>query len=143
MNLTLKSSSVEQTLEIAGNLAKKLKGDELILFYGDLGAGKTVFIKGIVEFFGVNKSEVVSPTFTLLNEYKTTNFNIYHFDLYRIGESVSEYFYEIDDLLGEGLILVEWSEYLSDYYKSLKSTINIKISIESNERIISIYTSLL
>jgi len=132
MNSNLISASIKETLSIAKDFASELKGNELILLYGDLGAGKTVFVKGIAEYFGIDKSEIVSPTFTLLNEYEAERIKIYHFDLYRIGSSIGEYFYEIDELLDNGLILVEWADYLSEYYKKRKNTINIYIKFIDN-----------
>ena len=132
MNTNLFSSTIEETLTIAKKLAKDLNGKELILLYGDLGAGKTVFVKGIAEYFGIDKSEIVSPTFTILNEYDSERIKIYHFDLYRIGNSIGKYFYEIDELLEQGLILVEWADYLSEYYKKRINTINIYFELLDN-----------
>ena len=78
------SKSVLQTEKIANSLAKSLKGNEIIALYGDLGAGKTSFTKGLSKALNVNPDEVHSPTFTLLNEYNG-KYKIYHFDMYRIN----------------------------------------------------------
>src|SRR5262249_33677969 len=78
------ATSEEQTLQIARDLARSLTLPAHILLYGELGAGKTLFTKGLAEAFGVQDSgEVSSPTFTLINQYKG-NIPIYHIDLYRI-----------------------------------------------------------
>src|SRR6266852_134744 len=78
------SQSEEQTYAAAKELASKIKIPAHILLYGDLGAGKTVFAKGLADGFGVNDvDEVSSPTFTLINQY-SGRVRIYHIDLYRI-----------------------------------------------------------
>jgi tRNA threonylcarbamoyladenosine biosynthesis protein TsaE len=79
------STSEEQTYNFAKELAQSLSVPAHILLYGDLGAGKTVFAKGLAEGFGVkNVDEVSSPTFTLINQYEGGRMRIYHIDLYRI-----------------------------------------------------------
>src|SRR5262245_29082025 len=110
------STSEEQTLEIAHKLARSTKLPAHILLYGDLGAGKTLFTKGLAEAFGVEDvTEVTSPTFTLINQYQAP-VPFYHIDLYRI---------ETGDLRGLGLdeifdapnavVVVEWAERLGSF----------------------------
>ena len=77
------SNSALDTEKIGKDLAKTLKGNEIIALYGDLGVGKTAFTRGIADYFGV-KNEVSSPTFSIVNEYAADKFNLYHFDMYRI-----------------------------------------------------------
>ncbi|MGK7391154.1 MAG: tRNA (adenosine(37)-N6)-threonylcarbamoyltransferase complex ATPase subunit type 1 TsaE, partial [Candidatus Cyclobacteriaceae bacterium M2_1C_046] len=86
MEKELTSESVEQTKEIARNFACKLKPGDVVCLKGDLGAGKTHFVKGMAGAFGIDESEVQSPTFTLINEYEGS-LSLYHFDCYRM-ESV-------------------------------------------------------
>ena len=77
-----KSGSIEETFQIAGDLAKQLKKGDVLRFEGDLGAGKTTFIKGLAQGLGlVNEDEVKSPTFVIMHIYQTP-IPIYHFDLY-------------------------------------------------------------
>lgn len=102
------SNSEKETLKIAEEFALKLKPSDIVLLDGDLGAGKTVFSKGIVNALSGGKVVAVSPTFVLVNVYNTTP-PIYHFDLYRINDvseldaiGAEEYFY------GDGISLVEW-----------------------------------
>ena len=104
------SKSREETFEIAERFAKSLVPGDIVLLYGDLGAGKTVFSKGIVSALSDKKIDAVSPTFVIVNIYDTTP-PIYHFDLYRIGDEseldaigAEEYFF------GSGVCLVEWPE---------------------------------
>ena len=110
------STSEEQTYNLARDLAKSLSTPAHILLYGDLGAGKTVFAKGLAEGFGVtNVDEVSSPTFTLINQYEG-RVKIYHIDLYRIetgaldGLGLEEIF---DD--PNAAVIVEWADRLGSF----------------------------
>lgn len=136
------SNSVVNTEKIGKDLAKTLKGNEIIALYGDLGVGKTAFTRGIADYFGV-KDEVSSPTFSIVNEYVADKFNLYHFDMYRIKtveDLESTGFFEY---LGNNILVIEWSENIEDYLPKdiIKVTIN-KINSESdnneNQRIITI-----
>ena len=86
------SHSEEETIRFADEFASKLNGHSKIVLSGDLGSGKTKFTEGLLRHFGL-EDEISSPTFTIVNEYKTTKFPIFHFDVYRLSD-VSE-FYEI------------------------------------------------
>lgn len=100
--------SVEETEKIAFDLSKKLNGTEVIAMYGDLGAGKTAFTRGLVE--GLKIDDIVSsPTFSLVNEYRG-DFSVYHFDMYRIDSWEDLYSIGFFDYIGNGLIVIEWSE---------------------------------
>ena len=110
------STSEEQTFNIAKEFAVSLKIPAHILLFGDLGAGKTVFAKGLAAGFGVNDvDEVSSPTFTLINQY-SGRLKIYHIDLYRIetgalgGLGLEEIF---DD--SNAAVIVEWAERLGSF----------------------------
>lgn len=107
------SNSVEETLKIARNFAKTVKPGDVICLEGDLGAGKTHFVKGFVEAFELAGNVVTSPTFTIINEYDGS-LPIYHFDCYRLKNieealeiGVEEYLY------GTGICLIEWPEKIS------------------------------
>ncbi len=100
----------EETFEIGLNFAKNLSGDEVIFMTGEAGAGKTVFTKGLAKAIGV-KDEILSPTFPLVCVYNAENFELFHFDMYRI--SSEEEAYEaglIDMIYGSGIKVIEWSE---------------------------------
>jgi tRNA threonylcarbamoyladenosine biosynthesis protein TsaE len=110
------SQSEEQTYATAKELARTSKIPAHILLYGDLGAGKTVFAKGLADGFGVSDvDEVSSPTFTLINQY-AGQIRIYHIDLYRIetgvldGLGLEEIF---DD--SNAAVIVEWAEHLGKF----------------------------
>ncbi|MDD5129125.1 MAG: tRNA (adenosine(37)-N6)-threonylcarbamoyltransferase complex ATPase subunit type 1 TsaE [Candidatus Omnitrophica bacterium] len=106
------STSVNQTLKIGRLLAQKLSGGEIILLSGSLGAGKTVLAKGIAQGLGIDRYNVVSPTFVFLRVYKGKHF-LNHFDFYRIGNpkeilalGYEEYFYS------DSISVIEWPERL-------------------------------
>ena len=113
------SQSEEQTYAAAKELARSLKIPAHILLYGDLGAGKTVFAKGLADGLGVRDvDEVSSPTFTLVNQY-SGRVRIYHIDLYRIetgaleGLGLEEIFDDPD-----AAVIVEWAERLGQFETS-------------------------
>lgn len=95
-------------------LAPILKKGDVVLFFGDLGAGKTTFIRGLIQGLTGSETNVVSPTFTLVQTYKTPHAMVYHYDLYRLKDNDSAALYELgwDDGLMDGITLVEWSERL-------------------------------
>ncbi len=106
--------SSEETFNIGKALGKLLKQGDVIAFFGELGAGKTVFAQGIAQGIDV-KEYVTSPTFTIINEYQGA-LPLYHFDVYRLEEpeellelGYEEYFY------GEGITVIEWAEKITDY----------------------------
>ena len=132
------SLSEEETKAIAKELATELKPGDIVLFFADLGAGKSVFSKGIATALGVDESIVRSPTFTLMNIYSGGKYEIYHFDLYRISdvEELDYLGYE-DFFYSNGISLVEWAEKLDDYAPA--NAIKVFITIgEDNKREIRI-----
>ena len=104
------SHSPEETLALAKKLARTFKGDEVVFLIGELGAGKTVFAKGIAAGLGLkNTHQVCSPTFTLMNVY-FARVPIYHFDLYRLAKAAEITDLGFEDYIGEGVVVVEWAE---------------------------------
>ena len=121
-----KSKSEKDTMHIGSLLAQSLKGNEIIAFHGEMGAGKTVFTRGIADFFCLEK-EVCSPTFSILNVYESHTVNIYHFDIYRIETLSNLESTGFFDYLNKGIIIIEWSENLN--IESLCDNI-IKVTIK-------------
>lgn len=137
------SSSVEETQGIGFNFAKSLKKGDVIAFYGDLGVGKTEFIRGICKFYNIN-SGVSSPTYTIINEYDGQNekrpVKLFHLDLYRIKESeelinIGYYDYVFQD---DGITLIEWAENSFDELPEKHIKVMIEPILENNKRIVKI-----
>ncbi len=107
------SHNESETKEIAYKLASKLKQCDTIILSGDLGSGKTKFTEGFLSFWGL-ENEISSPTFTIVNEYKTDNTNIYHLDVYRLENS--DEFISIGGLeyFENGICIIEWGELIED-----------------------------
>lgn len=129
-NYHLKTNSENETKIIARKLASFLKEKDIIVLTGELGCGKTKFTEGILSFFGL-EDEISSPTFNIVNEYKTNNINLYHFDIYRL-EDIDE-FYEIggEEYFEKGICIIEWGELLNPILP--KDYILIKIvPVENN-----------
>lgn len=101
--------SERETFELGADLAKQLKPGTVVALSGDLGCGKTAFVKGVVSYFG-DEQDVTSPTFTLVNEYDGS-MPLYHFDVYRLeNASVEECDWMDDYLFGDGVCLIEWAD---------------------------------
>ena len=130
------SNSAEQTFDAGKALAARLAPGDVIAFHGDLGAGKTVFVRGLAAGLGLD-ARVTSPTFTIVNEYDG-KIPLFHFDMYRL--SGSDELFEIgweDYLSRGGICAVEWSEITEDAFP--ENTINIHIKkIDDNSREITI-----
>ena len=104
------TNSEKETFEVGKNLAKGFKGMEIVFLVGELGAGKTVFAKGIAAGLGIKDArQVCSPSFTLINIYQA-KYPIYHVDFYRLEKSAEILDLGWEDYIGEGVIIVEWAE---------------------------------
>jgi len=115
---TLKSETPEATFELGERLGRELRGGDVVLLRGGLGAGKTLFTKGIVRSLGFDADEVTSPSFTLVNLYKTSEHNIYHIDLWRVDEGANAAFaVGLDEILEDprSIVIVEWAERLGGF----------------------------
>lgn len=97
------------TRKLGAQIAGGLHPGDVIALSGELGAGKTTLVRGILRALGVTE-EVPSPTFTLVQSYQTETLAVYHFDLYRLGSAAEMAELGIEDALDEGAILVEWPE---------------------------------
>ena len=141
--MIITSSSSEETEIIGEKLGKKLTGNEIICFYGDLGVGKTTFIRGLAR--NINCEDLVSsPTFTILHEYNNKNkFKIFHFDMYRVTSFDDLESTGFFDFINTGVILIEWAENIEHELNNLKNIIKINIQKKvgqnfENTRIIEI-----
>ena len=104
--------SEQETAKAGRALAQQLRGGEVLLLSGDLGAGKTAFVRGLAEGLGIDPGDVTSPTFTLVQEYHGGRLALFHVDLYRLKPV------EVDDLgldemaLAGGILAIEWPDRL-------------------------------
>ena len=132
------SHSPEETLQLGKSLGSSLAAGDIILLFGDLGAGKTHFTQGICYGLELDKDFCIrSPTFTLINEYPG-RLPIYHIDLYRIDNQEEIYALGLEEILyNRGVTIVEWSEKLRSARKPDKLILNIQDRIEINIKIIS------
>jgi tRNA threonylcarbamoyl adenosine modification protein YjeE len=115
---TLSASSSEAMNALGAALGKCLRTGDVVLLYGNLGAGKTTFSRGLIQAIDPDATEVVSPTFTLVQSYDAGGTVLYHYDLYRLETGDASTLTELgwDDAITNGITLVEWSERLSDDY---------------------------
>ena len=132
MNYKYTSKSVDDTLELAQNIESEKFPGMVICLNGDLGSGKTVFVKGFAQALGIEEN-ITSPTFTIVKEYLNGEMPLYHMDVYRIDENqefgVEDYFNK------EGVTIIEWSELIEERLPQERLEINIKI-VDENTRIL-------
>lgn len=136
---TIISKSPEETMLAGKAFAARLRSGDVVALCGDLGAGKTQFTKGLVSAFGGDPSEVSSPTFTLINEYRDGSLPVFHFDLYRLEDNRElpqmgwlDYLEE-----AEGVLVVEWADKFREALP--KGTIFVRFEIcDGNERLLRI-----
>lgn len=129
------SDSVEKTIELGKKIARLLKSGEIICLFGQLGAGKTVFTKGIALGLGIERREIISPSFLLIREYRN-KIPLYHFDLYRLQSpqdifalGYEEYFYD------DGITVIEWAERLKYLLPAEYLKIEFKIAGKTRRKI--------
>jgi len=114
----------EETEALGGKLALRLKPGDVIAFYGDLGAGKTAFTRGLAKGLGICEP-VTSPTYTIVNEYLSGRMPLFHFDMYRLGSADELFDIGWEDYLERGgVCAVEWSENVEE---ALEDAIRVSI----------------
>lgn len=136
--LQIISNSEQETIEFAYKIAKQLNRNTIIVLTGDLGSGKTKFTEGILKYYGL-ENEISSPTFTLVNEYNTEKFNIYHFDVYRLSDEDEFYAIGGEEYFEKGACIIEWGEMIENLLP--KNYIKLSFSKDEtneNRRIINI-----
>jgi tRNA threonylcarbamoyladenosine biosynthesis protein TsaE len=111
------SNNEQETFDLGVRIGEQLRGGEVLLLNGSLGAGKTVFVKGIAQALDVDEDDVSSPSFTLVNPYRGRRL-LYHIDLYRLDEGASAaHAVDLDELLSdeEAVTIIEWAERMGKY----------------------------
>jgi tRNA threonylcarbamoyladenosine biosynthesis protein TsaE len=107
---TIATASESETTAVGRELAGTLRAGDVVLLYGDLGAGKTAFVKGLAEGLGVAREEVSSPTFTLVQEYRGGRLTLFHVDLYRLDDAREVFDLGLDEIAADGVLAIEWAE---------------------------------
>ena len=123
--MQIRTHSPEETEAIGRKIAAKLLPGDIIAYYGDLGAGKTAFTRGLAAGLGVTE-QVTSPTYTIVNEYLSGRLPLFHFDMYRLDSADDLFDIGWEDYLARGgVCAVEWSENVEE---ALSGAIRITVS---------------
>lgn len=112
------SRAEAETFAHGERVGKQLGGGEILLLEGQLGAGKTVFVKGLAHGLGLDPSDVTSPSFTLVNRHDAGRLTLYHLDLYRLDAgATAAHAVDLDELLADehAVIVIEWAERMGGY----------------------------
>ena len=137
MNVTLEIPSLDKINQVAREFIRNMGDATVFAFYGNMGAGKTTFIKAICEELGINEG-VNSPTFAIVNEYRsdTTGELVYHFDFYRINKIEEVYDLGYEDYFYSGaLCFLEWSEKVEELLPPETVMVTIK-EVENSARMV-------
>ena len=128
--MIVQSFCAEDTYEIGKKIGQEAQPGQVICLYGDLGVGKTVFTKGLADGLGITEP-IQSPTFTIVREYEEGRLQLYHFDVYRIGdiEEMDEIGYE-DYFYGNGVCLIEWADLIRELLPEETGRITIEKDLE-------------
>ena len=128
--------SAEETAVLARKIAFHLSPRDVILLKGDLGAGKSTFARALIQALCGDKTEVPSPTFTLVQTYEAPRFVIWHFDLYRLKHPEEVYELGIEEAYGNGVSLIEWPERLGKNLPKGVLEIELLYGNHDNDRIL-------
>ena len=132
------SSSVQETEALGRALAQHLTPGTVVAFTGDLGAGKTAFVRGMAQGLGIAQ-RVTSPTFTIVNEYEGGRLPLFHFDMYRLGSADDLFDIGWEDFLRRGgVCAVEWSETVQEALDADTIYVDIRRGAEDNQRVLPI-----
>ena len=132
------SNSVAGTEALGEALARRLEPGAVVAFTGDLGAGKTAFVRGMARGLGIGE-RVTSPTFTIVNEYEGGRLPLFHFDMYRLGSADELYGIGWEDyLVRGGVCAVEWSENIREALEEGCILVDIRRGENDDQRIIRI-----
>jgi tRNA threonylcarbamoyladenosine biosynthesis protein TsaE len=124
------SNSEHETVDAGRALAERLHAGDVLLLYGDLGAGKTAFVRGLARGLGAPDEDVSSPTFTLVQEYRGERLTLFHADLYRLtpAEAADLALHEIGE---DGVLAIEWADRLAG---PPSATVTIRIDTLGTDR---------
>ncbi len=132
--MTIISNNEAETEAAGERFARTLRDGAVVALYGDLGAGKTAFVRGMARGLGIG-ARVSSPTFTIVNEYLGER-ELYHFDMYRLGSPEELFDIGWEDYLSRGgVCAVEWSENVSDAFEGDEITVRIEKTGDETRKI--------
>ena len=120
---TTVTGSEQETFALGEDLARRLKPGTFVLLHGDLGAGKTAFVRGLASGLGVNPADVSSPTFVLIQQYRG-RLPLTHVDLYRLENHAAVDDLGLEELVADGVMAVEWAERLP---RPLEGSVTVRI----------------
>lgn len=128
--MQITTHSADETQALGQKLASRLAPGDVIAYFGDLGAGKTAFTRGLAQGLGIT-DPVTSPTYTIVNEYLSGRIPLFHFDMYRLSSSDELFDIGWEDYLSRGgVCAVEWSENVED---ALQDAIHVTIEKDADE----------
>ena len=128
--MQITTHSADETQALGQKLASRLAPGDVIAYFGDLGAGKTAFTRGLAQGLGIT-DPVTSPTYTIVNEYLSGRIPLFHFDMYRLSSSDALFDIGWEDYLSRGgVCAVEWSENVED---ALQDAIRVTIEKDADE----------
>ena len=128
----------EETEALGARLARALEPGAVVAFTGDLGAGKTAFVRGLARGLGV-QDRVTSPTFTIVNEYEGGRLPLFHFDLYRLGSADELFDIGWEDYLARGgVCAVEWSERMEELLEPGTIRVDLRRGEDEDRRVITV-----
>ena len=135
MDYKITSKSIEDTMELAENIESEKFPGMIICLDGELGSGKTVFVKGFAKSLGLEET-ITSPTFNIVKEYTSGEMPLYHMDVYRLEDGDESIGFN-DYFNSDGVSIIEWSELINDILPEERLDIKFKV-IDENTRIIKL-----
>ncbi len=135
--MTTKSISPAQTRILARKIARTLSPGDTIALSGDLGVGKTTFVKGVLQGFGFPENNVISPSFVLMRTYSTRFGKVHHFDLYRLNHPALEQFADLWEALEDGssLKIIEWADCIEKFLPQKTIFVEIRFLLNQARKI--------
>lgn len=132
--MIINTNNVNETIKLAENISAFLKKGDVICLTGDLGTGKTHFSKGIAKGLKVSEN-ITSPTFTIINEYRSGTLPLFHFDVYRVNDTNEILDIGFDEYIyGDGVTLIEWANLIEEILPDNFLHIKIEKTAIENER---------
>lgn len=135
MDYKITSRSIEDTMELAENIESEKFPGMIICLDGELGSGKTVFVKGFAKSLGIEEN-ITSPTFNIVKEYNIGEMPLYHMDVYRLEEGDESIGFQ-DYFNSDGITIIEWSELIEDSLPDERLDIKFKV-IDEDTRVIKL-----